>query len=452
MWTMAHRAVLSAAIAGACSGVAVAVPPPSYELQELVTGYFQSTSATMRADIAERIERRQDATLASVAEAIGRVELWNAQPPGMQRMTVRSAAGRETEVTVHVPAGYDPARAYPMLLALHGQGGSGSRYIQFAMRLLADRVNEFIVAAPTDYVGCWLGSTEEESRTPSAILEALKRRFHIDTDRVYVNGYSMGGHGSFLHAVLHTDYFAAAIPLAGSFMTQVGYEAVELMLPNVRHVPMLVVWGELDREDRFKRYDAKSGISGANRHVRRVAKRLGIPIKMVELPGVRHGGVTPPADDFAEMLRRVRPHAPKEFTHWFRYADQGRMAWLRQTQYQGKPWRGREFVVRPKNDEDYSEAALRTIERKLALLRGRIEGQTIHVETRKCKEIELRLHDGLVDLDREVTILYKGREVFRGSVKRQIRTLLAVAHADWDFQRLFPVRLRITRTGDTQPF
>ncbi len=108
-----YRVVLGAAITGAWVAVSAAVPPPdshatpvvSSELQELVTGYFRSMSATTRADIAERIEQRGDATFASVANAIGQVNLWEAHVSGMQRTTVRSVTGRETEVSIHVPAG-----------------------------------------------------------------------------------------------------------------------------------------------------------------------------------------------------------------------------------------------------------------------------------------------------------------------------------------------------------
>ena len=262
----------------------------------------------------------------------------------------------------------------------------------------------------------------------------------------------MGGHGSFWHAVLYTDYFAAAVPLAGSFITQVGYSAVDLMLVNVRHLPMLVVWGELDRVDSTGRLDERSGISGANRDVRRVAKRLGIPLEMVELSGVGHGGVRPPADRFHEMLRRVRPRALKEFEHWFRYPPQGRYGWLRQVEYQGIPWNGKQLRVRPRGVEDYDEAALRVLKRKLAFIGGRIEGQTIHVETRKCKRFDVLLSDDLIDLDQPITIVHRGKQVFSGRVAGRVDMLLDVARGDWDFDRLFPVRFRVSRDGTAEQY
>jgi dienelactone hydrolase len=47
------------------------------------------------------------------------------------------------------------------------------------------------------------------------VLEQIKETLPIDTNRVYVTGHSMGGHGTWHIALAHADLFAAAAPLAG---------------------------------------------------------------------------------------------------------------------------------------------------------------------------------------------------------------------------------------------
>lgn len=436
------------------AGVAQESADRSDELQSLVTAYFKTTFEGERTHLAERIEALDGVTVDSVADAVKSVKLWNPQPSGLQDFGLETKRGVTMPVHVHVPSGYDPDKAYPLLIALHGSGGSGGRYIHFALRLLGDRVNEFIVAAPTKLEGCFIGSTELEAFDPPALFRELKQRYHIDTDRVYANGYSKGGHISFLMGLLYTDTLAASVPLAATFATQIGTELMDVMLPNVRHLPTMIVYGELDRQDRQHRrgIDEKSGISGANRYMARRAGRLDIPIRFIELKGVGHGGVTPPPDEFHEMLRKVRPHDLTEFEHWFRYPPQGRLNWLRQTRYQGPPWKGQHLRVTPKPDENYSKAMIKKIKLRLAYVGGLIEGQSIHIQTRKCSQLDLLLNDDLVDLDQDIIVTLKGKEIYRGPAYARIRTLLEVARQDWDFQRLFPARFKITRKGEIEPY
>ncbi len=420
----------------------------SDDLPGLVEAYFRSDAADVREGIAKRIETLRDVGVRDVAKAVRGVTLWDPQPAGIQRLMMSTDHGETLEVVVHLPRQYDPKMAYPLLIAMHGTGGDGAGYMQFALQLLGDRVDEFIVAAPTQLKGCFIGSADSEAGDTPAMLRLLKRRFHVDSNRVYASGYSKGGHMSFLMAALYTDFLAASVPLAGTFATQVGYELMDIMLVNVRSIPVMIVYGELDRAEPGKKRQSKTtGISGSNRYMARIAKRFKVPIRFVELPGVGHRGVIPPPDAFAEYLNKVRPRTVSSFEHWFRYQPQGRMCWLRQRRFQGHPWTGEYVRVTPKGDEDYSDALLRKLRLKLAYIGGSIEGQRISVRSRKCAELEVLLNDDLIDLDREIVISYKDRDVFRGVAARRIATLLKVAWEDWDFDRLFFAKIVITRKG-----
>jgi len=421
------------------------------DLGDLVATYFHTDDADDRARIAERITSLPGVDVRDVATAVRGVMLWGPQPSGFQRLELSTDHGETLEVVVHLPPRYDPKIAYPLLIAMHGTGGNGAGYIRCALQLLGDRSDEFIVAAPTRLKGCFIGSAESEAGDTPAMLRFLKRRFHINSDRVYANGYSQGGHMSFLMAALYTDSLAASVPLSGTFATQVGYELMDIMLVNVRSIPIMIVYGELDRaEPGNTRQSPTTGISGSNRYMAHIAKRLKVPIRFVELPGVGHGGVVPPPDAFAEYLGKTRPRTVPSFEHWFRYQPQGRMCWLRQRRFQGHPWAGEHLRVTPKKGEDYSDALLRKLRLKLAYIGGSIEGQRVGVRSRKCAELEVLLNDDLIDLDREIVISYKDKEVFRGVVERRIATLLAVAWEDWNFDRLFFARIVMTRKGDAK--
>ena len=96
---------------------------------------------------------------------------------------------------------------------------------------------------------------------------------------------------------------------------------------------------------------------------------------------------------------------------------------------------------------DGNEAMTAMLKEKLGYLGGKIDGQTIHIETHLCGQIEVLLNDDLVDLDKPITIVVDGTVRFEGTAKRKLRTLLDIAKDDWEFQRLFPVRFEVGRKG-----
>ena len=104
-------------------------------------------------------------------------------------------------------------------------------------------------------------------------------------------------------------------------------------------------------------------------------------------------------------------------------------------------------MVRVRPGADVHDFARRAVRRKLGLIEGHIEGQTIRIRMQHTGQAEVLLHDGLVDLSRPIT-LYRGRKkLFEGPVEPKITTLLTLAREDWEFQRLPSVRLVVRARG-----
>jgi polyhydroxybutyrate depolymerase len=386
-------------------------------------------------------------SLADVAAALAEVRLWPDIEPGFstRRLTVSQGtnrAAKSLDVEIHIPEGYDAKTAYPLLIAYHGQGGDGKQFIRASLALLGEQAKNFIVAAPTDYDGMWLGSSAVESEEPRAGIDQLKRLVHVDTDRVYVMGYSLGGHASFLMATLYKDSITAAVPLAGTCAIQMGSECLDLLLPNIRSTPVLAVYGA-DDQSKDAATNEPAGIAVWNRYIKQQTARLNLPITMIELPGVGHGGVIPPKDALGDILSAKRAPLSKTVAHRFRYTTQARDGWLRQTQFSGDPWTSQQLIISPANGETAAEAMAAMLREKLGYIGGTIEGQIINIETHFCGRIEVLLNDDLVDLDQPITIIVDGTVRFEGVAKRNIETMLDIARQDWEFQRLFPVRFQI---------
>lgn len=128
------------------------------------------------------------------------------------------AGGETRRHVVYVPADYTPARAWPMILFLHGAGERGSDGLrQIAVGLgnavMGDRARwPFVILFPQCPVGVHWISQEE---TLLGMMRQTEDEYRIDAERVYLTGLSMGGFGTWAFGAKHADLFAAFAPICG---------------------------------------------------------------------------------------------------------------------------------------------------------------------------------------------------------------------------------------------
>ncbi|MBI5835452.1 MAG: prolyl oligopeptidase family serine peptidase [Armatimonadetes bacterium] len=117
---------------------------------------------------------------------------------------------------VRLPADYDPAKRYPLVLFLHGYVPETSKIYPWVLppqqwKMAADR--QMILVLPhgrrnTDFLG--IGEVDV-----LRVIEEMQRFYSIDPDRIHMTGSSMGGYGGWALALRHPDMFAALSPMAG---------------------------------------------------------------------------------------------------------------------------------------------------------------------------------------------------------------------------------------------
>jgi predicted peptidase len=151
-----------------------------------------------------------------------------------------------------IPAGYDKANKYPLVIWLHGAGGAGSDNLRqisndnyYGPHLWAAPENQskypsFVLVPQT--LGVWAEAdpnrlSPEETLTV-AIVDALEKEFSIDPRRIYVSGQSNGGNGTWDLITKRPSLFAAAVPLCGG-----GNPA---LAGRVTHIPIWAFHGEKD--------------------------------------------------------------------------------------------------------------------------------------------------------------------------------------------------------------
>jgi pimeloyl-ACP methyl ester carboxylesterase len=410
--------------------------------------FFATEDTARRVEIAGRIERDPAYDRAQVREWLHRAGLFTPLRPGRLDIQVPLHAGGTRTVVLRIPKDYDPAQPWPLIYALHGMNGRAADIIGYVQRLLGDEVEDYVIAAPDRYADTAIHQNEwpPTGEHPAALLR-IRQTVHVDSDRVFVLGYSMGGHTSWTLAMLYADQFAGAIPLAGSFTMIVPDKLWETFLPNVASLPVLCVWGAADTQDNRRRESPDGGIAGMNRRLRALTGRLQLPITMIELPDKGHRGVLPPADELATILAQTRAAYPRQVRHSFRHLCQGSAYWLEAHQWTGEQWtdKKRTIVLREGDPAalDLDEAAARLYRSLLAELRGEIDGQEIRVHRKKISELIVWIGDGMIDWDQPVVLDTGDKEPFEVKLRPDLYICLSQAARTWDFDRLRWAGIRV---------
>lgn len=166
--------------------------------------------------------------------------------------------GRFRELLLHVPAAALEGQPLPLLVALHGGGGSaGSMGRTTGFDALADR-GHFLVVYPEGLDGYWNDGREgppaAEPAAPRpevddvgflrAVVDAVAARLPVDRRRVYATGVSNGGGMCYRLGVEAADVFAAVAPVIASMPAPLHARA-RAALP-APPLPILVIAGTED--------------------------------------------------------------------------------------------------------------------------------------------------------------------------------------------------------------
>jgi len=173
---------------------------------------------------------------------------YTAQPTGVVRMSHRLANGIEYHYTLNVPETYDPSRKYQVRIQLHG-GIGGRRTNQpvgpGTVGALAGAEQIYIIPYAWDASPWW---SDDQVRNLHAIVDATKKTYNIDENRVVLSGVSDGGTGAYFVAMRDTTPYASFLPLNGYWMVLASSDIDDGMIfaNNLRNKPFFIVNGGRD--------------------------------------------------------------------------------------------------------------------------------------------------------------------------------------------------------------
>ena len=331
-------------------------------------------------------------------------------------LTVPFPDGRTMPVFILPPPKYDSARPWPMLLAMHGgPTGSAAQAVGGAERMLqvwfepARRAGWFVVSPAMTHVVAMAPRTED--RLPYEILTApqieatlrvVSERYHIDPNRIVSTGISLGSNFSIAFAAARPDRLAAIVPVSTEG------ESREHLLRNLFHVPTFVLEGTRDRNIR--------GIGGP-RALEAILNDFEYDLVYREMRDRAHEGFQEFYPEVLQWLEaRPRNPFPKEV---IRVPHAGIMPLAKRVHW--------------------IEADTRQ-----AVVRAKAAGQRIDIEVSRARELEVYLHDALVDLDRRVEIWVNGVQAHSEKLNRSVPFALEQVRQLQDRSRPYATSLTIT--------
>jgi pimeloyl-ACP methyl ester carboxylesterase len=355
----------------------------------------------------------------------------SAVPMELKTALVGGRKGLETTYHVQLPPDYHHGRPYPVLLLLHHESDKATDFLQKFIDLGGK--NGYILAAPewTRGLSATCTYSAEEHALVQDVIRDLRRRFQIDSDRVFLLGVGEGGNLAYDIGLAHPDLFAGVMPMSAT----PRYFSTSSYWRNAQYLPFYVVTGD---------HGYANPKQNTNRRIFDQWVPKGYPSLYIEYKGRGlewfHGEL-PYLFDW--MARKKRAKAVPELG---RNPNAGPFGEEFQTMRQTDNrfyWLSTDDI----SDRNLNEAGRWKPTVAAATLQARIfEGNQIHINTRGLKQLTVWLGpDMLIDFDKPVNIRLNQFAPRNYPAKPSLRTLLEDLYQRGDRQRLFFVEIAFNK-------
>jgi hypothetical protein len=331
---------------------------------------------------------------------------------------------------VQLPPEYHHGRLYPVLFALHAADEKPRVMVE---RLSAEAARHgYILVAPqwqtlleTNYT-----FTAEEQATVLDLLLDLRRRFRVDSDRVFVTGVGDGANMAFDVGLSHPDLFAGILPVSGQPMF-----FAERYLANAQLLPFYVVAGDKAGtipkmvQDQFKKW-----LPLGYPAIYVIYKGRGLEWFDVEVPTMfnwmdhkkdRHKRATgaPELGKFGGTTRQEFQTLRQTDNHFYWLSTDA----IREDHVNdAKNWKGGIWA---------------------STLQGRIgEGNYVNVNAGNVKQVTVWLAKDMIDFNKEATVRVNNRMMWvNRKILPSLETMLEDFYLRGDCQRLFWAKMDFDR-------
>ncbi|MFL5245895.1 MAG: hypothetical protein ACJ8FY_27805 [Gemmataceae bacterium] len=162
--------------------------------------------------------------------------------PVETRTTLPGLRSENSPYVYLLPPEYTHGRSYPVMILLHDDNDTPLDMIRRCKDYAAKY--GYILAAPEWQQGFGNDKADyrfsiEENKTALNVIRDVRRRFNVDSDRVFLCGLGQGGIMSYDVGLGHPDLFAGVIPMSGAPFFQ-----AQRCWRNGQYLPFYVVCGD----------------------------------------------------------------------------------------------------------------------------------------------------------------------------------------------------------------
>jgi hypothetical protein len=416
------------------------------DLGPIVEEYFRAPVEQRRA-IVRQIEKLAEGNVTAVTEAIRSARLWG-KTPTRGTWTTELSRQRSVQIVYQLPEAYDPAAGWPVVICMPDGATAAAVVLRECENHVPGAARGMVRIVPTLSVGGTFTLDDPAAAVDlRTLLIEIRRRIHTDTRRTYLFGQAEGGDAAWVALFTQPEYFSHATVVCSYSPLPCLEHLLPLLSENLRSIrpaagssddggppggvlTMIEVssgasCGSTAADDHMR----SSLVRGVSRAFAAYGRDSGL--RVVQVSDVR--GDDDSVQRRGGLIEKV-PY-PDELSLWFRYPALGRIGWLRQTRWEGPVWEAEAISIRPAATSDRDGFITGVLKDQLGYLGGRKVGQTLHIETRRCAEVELRVPESW-DLSRPITVLINGRKRFEEAIEPDILTVLESAAESWDMQNL----------------
>ncbi len=304
---------------------------------------------------------------------------------------------------VYVPETYRPDRPAPVVFSLHGFGGRTGAPGHGWRARWADRHGWLLVRPDGRGSQNWDSLGEDDLFHVLADLQQTTPyhpALNVDTERLYVEGGSMGGHGAFRVATRYPGVFAAVAPVAGWTKFQEFYRhwydaASQPHFPayvDPARLPLLETASSIKQADNarsswmYVTFDMNDAINPPHNALDMVksVRRTGSVRVATKRGEAGHCGSNSAEHNYAFFLDKVRDAYPRTVVLTTNTIRHNRAHWL-------------------------AVDRLR-LQNKWARVEAQVKGQEIGIRTRGVLEFSLYPDARLLSMDETVTVWIDGRK------------------------------------------
>ena len=285
--------------------------------------------------------------------------------------------------------GDKPKNGRSLYISMHGGGGAPKRVNdqQWENQKRLYRLKEGVYLAPRAPTDTWnLWHQGHIDGMFGRLIENMIVFEGVNSNRVYIMGYSAGGDGVYQLAPRMADRLAAAAMMAG--------HPNETSPLGLRNIAFTIHVGGRD--------------GGYNRNT--IAGQWA-----EKLAALRKSD-----PDGYEHLVKIYP----DKGHWMDREDAAATAWM--AKFQRKPLP--EKVVWKQDDVTHSRFYWLAVDRANEQARSEIvairHGQHINIEAKGVDRVEVRFNDDMIEFAQPVTITSRGKKLFEGQIDRTLGMLM----------------------------